>query len=84
MPFCANGADGDDLLGIRDGSFLGAFEFDVALDELDGAIGAGADGLHAGAGEPVDMAPPAMMPRGKARASGDSLIHVSAACQTHG
>jgi hypothetical protein len=33
---------------------VGAVQLDVLLDELDGAVGAGGDGLHRGAGEPVD------------------------------
>ena len=44
----------DNLLGIGDRGFVGAFELDVLLDEFDRAVGAGGDGLRAGAGEPVD------------------------------
>ena len=47
-------ADGHHLLGIGHGGLLGAFQLDVALDELHRAIGAGGDRLRAGAGEPVD------------------------------
>ncbi len=47
-------ADLDDLLAVLDRGLLGAFELDVRLDELDRAVGAGGDGLHGGAGEPVD------------------------------
>ena len=55
IPFCAYlRADFHDLLAVFDGSFLDAFELDVRLDELDGAIGAGGNRLHRRAGEPVD------------------------------
>src|ERR1017187_2476077 len=47
-------ADGHHLLGIGHGSLLGAFEPDVLLDELDGAVRVGGDGLGASAGEPID------------------------------
>src|SRR5260370_3603191 len=48
------GADFDHLLGIFDGSLLFGIELDVLLDEFHRAVGAGGDGLGAGAGEPVD------------------------------
>ena len=55
IPFCAYvRADLDDLLAVGDRGLLDALELDVRLDELDRAVGAGGDGLHAGAGEPVD------------------------------
>ena len=50
---CVAGADGNDALAVLEGG--GFFvQPDVFLDEDDGAIGAGDDGLRARAGEPVD------------------------------
>ena len=45
-PFlCIPGADLHDLFAVAHRSFFNAFEFNVGLNELDRAIGAGADGL---------------------------------------
>ena len=55
MPFCAYCVQmAHHLLGVRHGGLGRGVELDVALDELDRAVGAGGDRLHAGAGEPVD------------------------------
>jgi hypothetical protein len=48
------GADLDHLLAVGDRGLFRAFELDVGLDELHGAIGASGHGLHGCAGEPID------------------------------
>src|SRR5215470_13152428 len=48
------GADLDDFLAVGDAGLLDSFELDVGLDELYGAVGAGADSLGGSAGEPVN------------------------------
>src|SRR6267142_1462013 len=47
-------ADFYDLLAVTDGGFLHALEPDIRLDEFDGAVGSGSNGLSGGAGEPVN------------------------------
>src|SRR5206468_9709241 len=44
----------DDLLAVRNRGLLDALEPDIRLDELNGAVGAGADRLRRRAGEPVN------------------------------
>src|SRR5207248_5819838 len=51
---CVLGADLDDLLRVRDGRLGRALEMNVRLDELDGAVGTGRDGLRRRAREPVN------------------------------
>lgn len=48
------GADRDDFLAVLDVGPFDAFQLDVLLDELDGAVGPGDDRLHTGPAEPVD------------------------------
>ena len=52
------GADFDHILALLGVGLLGCVgvELDVLLDILHGAVGTGGDGLHRGAGEPVDDA----------------------------
>ena len=47
-------ADLHDLLAVGDRGLSRAFELDVGLDEFHSAVGAGCDGLHGSAGEPID------------------------------
>ena len=69
-------ADFDHLLAVADGRLLRALQLDVRLDELHGAIGAGAHRLRGGAGEPVDHGAAGDQAQHKGRVQQGELIDV--------
>ena len=70
------GADLDDFFAVGDAGGGCAFELDVGLDEFDGAVGAGGDGLGAGAGEPVDHGAAGDEAEDERRVEERELVHV--------
>ncbi|MFO0668722.1 MAG: hypothetical protein U0235_03700 [Polyangiaceae bacterium] len=79
MPFCAYCVQiSTTFLESVIEDLLDAFELDVRLDELDGAVCARRDGLGRRAGEPVNrLAPPAMRPSRKGGWEGESFAILS-------
>ena len=70
------GADLDDFLAVGDAGCCDAVELDVGLDEFDGAVGAGGDGLRRGAGEPVDHGAAGDQAEDERRVEQRELVHV--------
>ena len=77
MPFCAYLVQiSTTFLESATEAFVGAFQLDVLLDEFHGAVGAGGDGLGAGAGEPVDDRAAGDQAQQERRVHQRELVHV--------